>query len=60
MKLREVDNLLLNMSAGLLPAHLYDREKKLLEKEFGEDWLFVLGYQDNLTYIEEKAKKRGL
>lgn len=60
MKLTEVENLLLNMSAGLSPEHLTEMEKKLLKKEFGEDWLFKLGYQDNLTYIEEKAKRRGL
>jgi hypothetical protein len=55
MKLREVDNLLLNMSGGLMPEHLSAREKKLLAKEFGKDWLLVLGYQTNLEYLEEKA-----
>jgi hypothetical protein len=60
IKLTEVENLLLNMTSGLKPEHLSEYEKKLLEKEFGEDWLFQLGYQDNLTYVEETAKKKKL
>jgi hypothetical protein len=57
MKLSRVDNLLLNMSAGLEPKDLTQEEVALLKHKFGEDWLFKLGYQTNLEFLEAKEKK---
>lgn len=42
----EVGNLLLNMSAGVLPEHLTKDEVELLEKEYGENWFEKLGYSE--------------
>lgn len=42
----ETNNLLLNMSGGLLPENLSKRETALLEKRFGKDWFYILGYND--------------
>jgi len=42
----EVTNLLLNMSAGLLPEHLQKDEINLLKIKYGEDWFKVLGYTE--------------
>lgn len=41
-----VDNLLLNMTAGLLPKDLTESEVSLLEERFGENWFTELGYND--------------
>lgn len=40
----EVENLLLNMSAGLLPENLSENEVNLLIDEYGANWFEVLGY----------------
>lgn len=42
----EVDNLLLNMKAGLLPKDLTESEVQLLEERFGKDWFTELGYTE--------------
>lgn len=47
----EVDNLLMNMSAGLLPENLAPREIEMLEKKYGANWFKELGYE------EKKFKK---
>ena len=44
----ELTNLLLNMSSGLLPEHLKEREISLLEKEYGKNWFEELGYNKKL------------
>jgi len=44
MKLSEVDNLLLNMTAGLLPEDLSQDECQLLKEKYGEHWFTELGY----------------
>ena len=54
MKFSRVDNLLLNMSAGLKPEYLTTEEVALLKHKFGENWLLTLGYQTNLEYLEAK------
>lgn len=41
-----VGNLLMNMSAGLMPSELSPREKALLVREYGENWMFLLGFVD--------------
>lgn len=46
MKLRYVENVLLNMSAGLLPNELNKYEIQVLIDEFGEDWFEKLGYTE--------------
>ena len=46
LKFTEVQNLLLNMSSGLLPEHLNKREIGLLVKKFGNDWFSELGYKE--------------
>lgn len=43
----EIDNILLNLSSGLLPKNLSAHEVELLEKEFGKDWFERLGYKEN-------------
>ena len=42
----EVDNLLMNMSAGLLPEHLSKDECELLESKYGVNWFEKLGYTE--------------
>lgn len=42
----EVDNLLMNMSAGLLPEHLAEDEVKLLEERYDMNWFTDLGYSE--------------
>ena len=42
----DLENLLLNMSGGLLPEHLQPDEIKALEDEYGTDWFTVLGYSE--------------
>ena len=45
--LNNIDNLLLNMSAGLLPVNLSLEECKLLTDNFGSNWFIELGYNDS-------------
>ncbi len=40
------DNIVLNMSAGLLPKELSKNEIELLKNDYGEDWFHVLGYSE--------------
>lgn len=42
----EIDNLLLNMTAGLLPKDLTESEVQLLEDRYGKDWFTELGYTE--------------
>lgn len=44
------NNLLLNMSGGLLPEHLQPDEIELLKARFGEDWFHKLGYKEENGY----------
>lgn len=44
------NNLLLNMSGGLLPEHLSQNEINLLEQRFGKDWFHELGYNEEDGY----------
>lgn len=46
VEIDEVANLIMNMSAGLLPEHLQEDEVALLEKAYGKDWFDRLGYTD--------------
>ncbi len=46
MQISDIDNLLLNMSAGLLPENLNEEEVLLLEKEYGSSWFTELGYSE--------------
>lgn len=41
-----VNNLLMNMSSGLLPEHLSESDCQLLKEKFGTDWFTELGYDD--------------
>ena len=43
----EVQNIILNLNAGLLPEHLTETEIKLLEGRYGSDWFEKLGYDEN-------------
>lgn len=43
----KVDNLLLNMTAGLLPKDLDQEEVTLLEERFGKNWFSELGYTED-------------
>jgi len=45
-ELTYVENLLLNMSSGLLPEHLSKEEVSLIEERYGKDWFEVLGYTE--------------
>jgi len=42
----EIENLVLNMSGGLLPKDLQKDEIILLEKEYGKEWFEKLGYSE--------------
>lgn len=42
----DVNNLLLNMSGGLLPEHLQPDEVKALVEAHGDDWFEKLGYTE--------------
>ncbi len=42
----DIDNLLLNMSSGLLPEHLRKDEINLLDKKYGKNWFTKLGYTE--------------
>ena len=46
MMFDEIDNLLMNMSAGLLPEHLCVAEVNLLKQKYGENWFEKLGYTE--------------
>lgn len=46
MQIDEIDILLLNMKAGLLPKELTESEVKLLEERFGMNWFTELGYDE--------------
>ena len=46
MNIDEVDILLLNMKAGLLPKDLTESEVTMLEDRFGGNWFTELGYND--------------
>lgn len=46
MQIDEVDILLLNMKAGLLPKELTESEVKLLKERFGMNWFTELGYDE--------------
>ncbi len=41
-----LDNLILNMSGGLLPEQLSESEIQLLVDEYGKDWFDYLGYKE--------------
>lgn len=43
----DLDNLLLNMSAGLLPENLDKEEVDLLESVYGKNWFHELGYTED-------------
>lgn len=45
-KIGSVENLLLNLSGGLLPENLTSEEVKVLEKEYGPDWFEKMGYTE--------------
>jgi hypothetical protein len=45
-KIERIDNLLLDMSGGLLPENLSGNEVDLLKQQFGDDWFIVLGYSE--------------
>lgn len=47
MKLTKLENLLLNMSSGLMPEDLQKDEIELLIEEFGYNWFEELGYDDS-------------
>ena len=42
----DLDNLLLTMSAGLLPCQLDIDEVNLLKEVYGDNWFTELGYTD--------------
>lgn len=50
----EIDNLLLNMSGGLLPENLTVDEVSLLKDRYGDDWFAKLGYSE-LIYNKPKG-----
>ena len=51
----EVQNLILNMSGGLLPEHLQEDEINLLKKKYGKNWFKELGY-DETNYKNPENK----
>lgn len=52
----ELGNLLMNMSAGLLPKDLSQDEIETLEDKYGPEWFGKLGYSEP-TY--ERPTKRS-
>lgn len=42
----DIDNLLLNMNAGLLPKNLTKDEVELLENRYGKNWFNELGFTE--------------
>lgn len=47
MIFNEVENLLMNMSGGLLPEHLQKDEIILLQNKYGPNWFEKLGYTES-------------
>lgn len=45
-KISEADHLLLNLSSGLLPENLSQREVGLLREKYGSNWFEELGYSE--------------
>lgn len=43
MNISDADNILFNLSGGLLPKDLSERECKVLEEEHGKDWFTKIG-----------------
>ena len=46
MMFDEVENLLMNISAGLLSESLCVSEIKLLKQKYGDNWFEKLGYSE--------------
>lgn len=46
IKFDEAENLLLNMSGGLLPEYLSDDEVKVMIARYGENWFEDMGYTE--------------
>jgi hypothetical protein len=44
----EIDNIVLNLSAGLLPEHLSQDEVQMLTSRYGVNWFEELGYTEPL------------
>lgn len=42
----ETDNIVLNLSSGLLPEYLQKDEVNLLTNRYGENWFETLGYSE--------------
>lgn len=42
----ELENLIMNMSGGLLPEYLNKDEVALLQEKYGEDWFEKMGYKE--------------
>ena len=40
-------NILLNMTAGLLPENLTKEEVEILKRDFGDNWFEELGYKES-------------
>lgn len=55
----QLGNLLLNMSAGLLPEHLSEDELKLLEEAYGKHWFELLGYTEPEYVRPASSEKTG-
>lgn len=47
----KTNNILLNMSGGLLPVDLSQDEIDLLKERFGPEWFHKLGYKESEGYI---------
>lgn len=47
INISELDSLLLNMGAGLLPENLDVEEVKMLREVYGENWFNELGYTED-------------
>jgi len=54
----DLDNLLMNMSSGLLPEHLSVREIELLTEKYGDDWFDKLGYTEP-QYVRPRLNAKG-
>ncbi len=44
----EIDNIVLNLSAGLLPKNLSEDEVQMLTSRYGVNWFEELGYTEPL------------
>jgi len=42
----ELENLIMNMSGGLLPEYLNEAEVALLQEKYGENWFEKMGYTE--------------